>query len=131
MAMNKALLVGIIVAGALIVALFAFRMTGYAVAPTAPAGNLDNFATCLTDSGATMYGASWCGHCKDQKKEFGSSWNLVNYVECSSSGNGGQTEACKVAGIKGYPTWVFGDGTRLEGEASMKVLSQKTGCTLS
>ncbi|MFH1400946.1 MAG: hypothetical protein ABIH41_05485, partial [Nanoarchaeota archaeon] len=38
---------------------------------------LDDFARCLTQSGATMYGASWCPHCNDQKEMFGSSVHLV------------------------------------------------------
>jgi len=28
----------------------------------------DEFAICLTDSGAVIYGTEWCGHCRDQKK---------------------------------------------------------------
>lgn len=26
---------------------------------------IDTFASCLTKKGVKMYGAYWCGHCKD------------------------------------------------------------------
>lgn len=34
----------------------------------------DDFAKCLTEKGAKMYGTSWCGHCKNQKALFGDSF---------------------------------------------------------
>ena len=30
-------------------------------------GRLDAFAQCLTDGGATYYGAFWCQNCKNQE----------------------------------------------------------------
>ncbi|MFH1400716.1 MAG: hypothetical protein ABIH41_04295, partial [Nanoarchaeota archaeon] len=90
---------------------------------------LDDFARCLTQSGATMYGASWCPHCNDQKEMFGSSVHLVNYVECATPDGGGQTVPCQAAGITAYPTWIFGDGTQESGLLTFAKLSEKTGCT--
>jgi len=87
------------------------------------------FAQCLTEKGATMYGAWWCPHCNNQKKSFGDSWHYINYVECSTQ-DGKQTAACTQAGIQGYPTWRFADGTQLEGEATFEQLSQRTSCPL-
>ena len=92
-------------------------------------GNHDDFAKCLTASGAKMYGAYWCPHCTNQKKMFGESWQYVNYIECALSG-GGQTDECNQAGIRGYPTWEFQGGTRANGELSLEKLSQFTGCPL-
>ncbi len=90
----------------------------------------DAFAQCLTDSGATFYGAEWCPHCNEQKNEFGKSMKLVNYVECSLPNRGGQTTVCHEAGITGYPTWEFADGERISGKLSFSKLSEKTGCEL-
>ena len=92
--------------------------------------NYDTFSECLTEKGAAMYGAYWCPHCINQKEEFGGSWKFVTYVECSLPQNAGQTPQCREAGITGYPTWVFDDGSRVEGEASFETLASKTGCTL-
>ena len=94
------------------------------------AGKYDDFARCVSDSGAKMYGAYWCTHCISQKKLFGSSFSKINYIECSLPNNAGQTEACKSAGIESYPTWEFEDGSREQGEISLNKLSQTTGCSL-
>ncbi len=94
-------------------------------------GKYDAFAQCLTEHNTTMYGAYWCPHCLNQKEQFGKSWKYVNYVECSLPGNQGQTEICSKAGITGYPTWEFADGSRLSGEISLTTLSTKSGCSLT
>ena len=92
--------------------------------------NLDEFAQCLTEKGVKMYGTYWCSHCENQKEAFEKSWQYINYVECSESG-GGQTQECADAGINGYPTWEFQDGSRLSGELSFEVLSSNSGCPLN
>jgi hypothetical protein len=33
-------------------------------------GPFDEFAQCITDSGAVFYGTEWCSHCKNQKALF-------------------------------------------------------------
>lgn len=93
-------------------------------------GQFDAFAQCIADSGTKFYGAFWCPHCQDQKAEFGPSAKFLPYVECSTSDGRNQTQVCTDAGIQGYPTWVFPDGTRLEGGQSLEELSQKTDCPL-
>jgi thiol-disulfide isomerase/thioredoxin len=93
-------------------------------------GEYDEFATCLTDSGAKMWGAYWCPNCLEQKKMFGKSWDKVDYIECSLPNAGGQTEQCQSAGISGYPTWEFSGGERISGSQPLAALSQKTGCAL-
>ena len=97
--------------------------------PSKP-GKLDSFATCLSESGATFYGAFWCPHCQNQKAMFGVSARLLPYVECSTPDGNGQLPVCTTAGIKGYPTWDFADGTRESGEISLERLSEKTSCPL-
>lgn len=87
--------------------------------------NLDAFAQCLADKGATMYGAVWCPHCQTQKKLFGESVKLVPYVECPDN-----TSLCLAKGIEGYPTWLIGTSTRLVGTQSLDELSRATSCPL-
>ncbi len=90
---------------------------------------IDGLATCLTEKDVKFYGAFWCPHCKNQKDLFGNSIDKINYIECSTPDRRGQTQVCKNAGISGYPTWEFSDGTKLSGEQSLEVLAEKSGCT--
>ena len=102
----------------------------FVIVPNMP-GPYDDFAKCLNDKGAKMYGTFWCSHCKDQKEMFGNSWKHVNYIECSTPDGKGQTEICAAEGIRGYPTWEFPDGERASGLISFQERSEKTGCTLN
>ena len=91
----------------------------------------DALAKCTAAKGAKMYGAYWCPHCQEQEEAFGSSFKYVNYVECGVKGNVHvQSDACKQAQIKHYPTWEFADGSRFEGKQTFEFLSEKTGCSL-
>lgn len=92
-------------------------------APPDPA--LDAFAECLTSRGVVMYGADWCPHCQNEKKAFGQSFRFVQYVECPDN-----PQKCLEAGIKKYPTWVFSDGRRVEGELGLSRLASESGCSL-
>ena len=87
----------------------------------------DSFAQCITDSGAKFYGTFWCPHCKAQKELFKNSKKLP-YIECSTPNGQSQTKVCADAGIKGYPTWVFPDGSQLSGEQTFAKLAEKTSC---
>lgn len=80
-------------------------------------------AQCLTDSGAKFYGAYWCPHCNDQKDMFGNAVSEIPYVECEDN-----AAECQAAGITGYPTWIFADGTVTQGAQSLGVLAQLSGC---
>ncbi len=93
-------------------------------------GRLDGFAQCVTDRGATFYGAFWCPHCKEQKQLFGKSAGNLPYVECSTPDGQNQQQICKDAGIQGYPTWVFEDGERETKTLTPTELAEKTGCEL-
>lgn len=86
---------------------------------------LDDFARCLSSKGVTMYGTYSCSHCQNMKKAFGSSFQYVNYVECTT-----QTQKCIDQKIEAYPTWVFSDSSREVGEMSLDKLSQLSGCSL-
>ncbi|MDP4030655.1 MAG: hypothetical protein Q8P47_00050 [Candidatus Beckwithbacteria bacterium] len=98
--------------------------------PKISSGQYDQLAQCLTDKGTKMFGAYWCSHCANQKRMFGSSFSKINYIECSLPDGKTQTEECQQAGINGYPTWEFGDGSRLDGEVSLETLAQKSGCSI-
>lgn len=90
------------------------------------------FAQCLADSGAKMYGAFWCNHCEEQLDMFGydqKNPGPVPYVECSNEDRS-PTTACIEAGITSYPTWIFDDGTRVEGRQPFSELSKLSGCNI-
>ena len=91
---------------------------------------LDAFAQCITAKQAKMYGAFWCPHCAEQKEMFGRSFRYAPYIECGIKGSRAIASVCTEAQIHLFPTWVFPDGTRTEGEKSLDYLSDKTGCSL-
>lgn len=110
------------------VSYFVLNITGFFVKPAQP-DKYDNFAKCLTQKGAKMYGAYWCGHCKNQKELFGESFKYVTYIECDPKGDGAKPELCIQNNVQGFPTWII-DGKYYEGEQSLETLSSLTGCPL-
>jgi hypothetical protein len=80
--------------------------------------------------GIRIYGAFWCQHCDAQKEKFGSSFQYAPYVECGIKGSQGIEPVCTQNGIKRFPTWIFADGTRVEGEHELQFLGEETGCSL-
>ncbi len=90
----------------------------------------DHLAQCLAAKKVTMYGATWCEHCKDQKELFGDAFKYVPYVECTVNGSRKITEECKNLGIRRTPTWIFPDGERREGVVPLDQLAQQSGCSL-
>jgi len=114
-----------------LVALVVILVIASAVLLFVPAeGKYDAFASCLSEKGAVFYGAFWCPHCSDQKNMFGSSAKYIPYVECSTSDGRSQLQVCRDAGVEGYPTWVFADGSMLSGIQSFSTLAERTGCTV-
>ena len=83
----------------------------YVVVPTVPVDpRAQALAEHLTKIGAKFYGASWCDHCKQQKRFFGDYADDLPYIECALGGPGsGSTEVCRDNYIKNYPTWVIKD----------------------
>lgn len=89
------------------------------------------FAQCLTNNGTKMYGAYWCPHCARQKELFGpKSFAEIKYIECDPRGAKADPKACIDNKIESYPTWIFGDGTRRNGEMSFEDLSISSKCPL-
>jgi len=87
-------------------------------------GKYDDFAKCLTNSGAKMYGTDRCSHCSDQKILFGSSFSHVNYINCDY-----QRNECIAAGVDRYPTWIINNKVNL-GSQSLATLASLSGCSL-
>lgn len=94
-------------------------------------GEYDSLAKCIKDSGAKFYGATWCTYCDTQKDLFSSSAKYLPYVECTSPNTQSISPICRKAGIEGYPTWIFDDGSREAGFLSLEKLAEKTNCELS
>jgi thiol-disulfide isomerase/thioredoxin len=122
--MNKTILIYIVV-----ILLAVGGIVYIAKKPSGP-GPLDQFATCIKDSGTRFYGAFWCPHCQATKKMFGASASLLPYIECSTPDGQSQNAICNAAKIESYPTWEFKDGSRITGEQTLKTLAEKTSCTL-
>jgi uncharacterized membrane protein/glutaredoxin len=95
--------------------------------PTVEDPMLRALAVHLSDSGAKMYGTSWCPHCQEQKAMFGASAKRLPYVECSTGGqNSPQTAICSNLNIRIYPTWVI-NGARTEEVLPIERLVALTG----
>jgi thiol-disulfide isomerase/thioredoxin len=111
--------------------LLGLALSVLAGAALAESANLDDFARCLTKKGVSMYGASWCPICRAQLETFGAAAQHLSYVECSAAGTPIQTPECDDAGITGYPTWRFKNGSLLRGKVSLNELSRRAGCSLA
>ncbi|MFC1599879.1 thioredoxin domain-containing protein [Patescibacteria group bacterium] len=83
-------------------------------------------AKCLTENGAKLYTASWCGHCKNQKAAFADGLEYLDHTECADGD--GWAQACKDADVTSVPTWIFADGTVQEGNTALAKLAGLAGC---
>ena len=102
------------VAGVVILAIAA-----YSVYSANKPGQYDDFAKCLSEKGAVMYGAiEWCKYTQAQKGMFGNSFKYLNYQDFT-----------KLSGIKKTPTWVI-NGKWYENVQSFDKLAALTGCKL-
>ena len=81
-------------------------------------GPLDDFAKCLAEEDAVMYGASFCKYSAAQKSMFGKSKKYLDYRDFSENGD-----------VEVTPTWYI-EGEKYENVQSLDKLSQLTGCTL-
>jgi len=93
---------------------------------TFDAASIENLAKFLKEKGMVMYGAYWCPHCQDQKKEFGDAFQYVDYVECDAKGPEANPDECVAQGIEGYPTWIY-QGTKYSGIKSLSELAKIVG----
>lgn len=102
-----------------VIGVIVLAVAAYSVYSINKPGEYDNFAKCLTEKGAVMYGAmSWCHFTQGQKAMFGKSFKYVNYHEFN-----------ELPGIKKTPTWVI-NGAWYENAQSFDKLAALTGCKL-
>ena len=83
------------------------------------------FAKCLTEKGAVMYGTDYCEWCQKQKADFKSAWQFINYANCQTD-----PQKCVAQNIQATPTWIFGNGTKIESYQTLEQLSTESGCSL-
>ena len=81
-------------------------LTGCSNQPSYTVAQRATLAQCLTKAGVKMYGTPTCSHCLDQKAEFGTSFQYINYVDCSVT-----PDACSF--VQGTPTWTLSGGATL------------------
>lgn len=111
-------------AAAMVVALHLYFAGYWGGAPGPEDPWIKGLAEHLAKSDAKFYGASWCPHCQDQKKLFGSSVKRIPYIECSPGGpQAPQAQICKDHNIQSYPTWII-DGQRHTGVLELNALAQ-------
>lgn len=113
-----------IVKWALLIIVVTAVLTAYVLSKGGPKTDYGEFAKCLSEKGAVMYGAYWCSHCQAQKADFGDSFQYVSYVECSE-----YPDECTEKGIQGFPTWII-NGGKYEGVQQLSRLAALTGCEL-
>ena len=87
-------------------------------------GKFDDFAKCLTEKGAIMYGAiEWCKYTQEQAAMFGKSFKYINYQDYKKGPN-----------IQVTPTWIINNSlsgnVRLERVQPFSRLADLTGCKL-
>ena len=87
-----------------------------------------SLARYLESTGAIMYGAFWCPHCRRQRELFGrEAFGHLTYVECDARGYRSKYATCAVDGVDGYPTWRFGNGEVRGGEMELIDIARVSG----
>lgn len=104
---------------AAVIGVIILATAAYSVYSINKPGLYDDFAKCLREKGAVMYGAmDWCKYTQAQKGMFGKSFKYINYHEFQ-----------ELPGIKITPTWVI-NGAWHENVQSFDRLAALTGCRL-
>jgi cyclophilin family peptidyl-prolyl cis-trans isomerase len=93
------------------------------------ADDLVAFAKALAATDTKFYGADWCRFCADQKRLFQDGGKYLPYVEVTNPDRSPNQIAID-NNITTYPTWVFPDGSRLEGLQSLQTISQRSGVAI-
>ncbi len=102
-----------------VIGVIIIALVSYSVYSATRSGPYDNFAKCLTEKGAVVYGAiDWCKYTQGQRAMFGNSWKYLNYQDFT-----------KLPGIKKTPTWVI-NGKWYENVQPFGKLAELTGCKL-
>ena len=87
-------------------------------------GQYDDFAKCLTEKGAVVYGNDYCLYTIKQLNFFGKSKEYLNYVKCADN-----KRLCDSKKISITPTWEI-DRESYSGVQTFERLSAITGCKI-
>lgn len=87
-------------------------------------GDYDDFAKCLTEKGAVVYGNDFCSYTNKQLNFFGNSDKYLNYVKCVDD-----QALCDAKGVTLTPTWEI-DGKMYKSVQTFDALSALTGCEI-
>ena len=87
-------------------------------------GQYDEFAKCLTEKGAVIYGNDFCQYTAKELNWFGNSEKYLNYVKCVNN-----KELCDSKGVKITPTWEI-EGKTYEGVQGIEKLAELSGCKI-
>ena len=104
----------------LIVVFLSMTVYSYSQQP----GEYDDFAKCLTESEAVVYGNDFCSYTGKQLNYFGKSDKYLNYVKCASN-----QELCDEKGVTLTPTWEI-NGSMYKSVQTFEKLSGLTGCEI-
>lgn len=88
------------------------------------AGDYDDFAKCLTEKGAVVYGNDFCSYTNKQLNYFGNSDKYLNYVKCSAN-----QALCDEKGVTLTPTWEI-NGEMHKSVQTFERLSALSGCEI-
>lgn len=84
----------------------------------------EDFTKCLNNTGAVMYGTSWCHYCQQEKTMFAPYFEYITFVDCDLD-----KQDCVRHGVDSYPTWIINNKT-LVGLQSVKQLASASGCEI-
>lgn len=88
------------------------------------APDLVSFAQALKALGAKLYGAAWNAETTAQKELFEDGGQFLDFVEVTNPDRTPNDETTDNE-ITTYPTWIFADGSRLEGVQTLQALADK------
>jgi hypothetical protein len=88
------------------------------------AGEYDDFAKCLTEKGAVVYGNDFCSFTNKQLNYFGNSDKYLDYVKCTEN-----QALCNEKGVTVTPTWEI-DGSMYKSVQTFEGLATISGCEI-
>ena len=105
---------------ALIIIFSVLTINSYAKKP----GKYDDFAKCLTEKGAVIYGNDFCSYTRNQMGFFGKSKKYLSYVKCIDN-----KELCDSKGVEVTPTWEI-NGEMYPQVQTFEKLTLLSGCEI-
>ena len=108
----------LIVSSISVVFILIFVGIGFSYINTLKPALLDDFAKCLSEKGAIMYGATFCQYTGAQKGMFGNSIRFIDSRDFTEDPN-----------IKITPTWLI-NGKYYENVQTFNRLADLTGCKI-